>query len=92
MSDNKKILTCKEVNCGKQFIVISQEEKFYQNKNLPLPDQCPACRHKQRMALRNERKLYSRICDKCKTSMLSTYPKSSPYIVYCQKCFWENIG
>ena len=44
------------------------------------------------MALRSERQLYKRPCDKCKESMLSTYPPNAPYQVYCQKCFWENIG
>lgn len=92
MTTEEKILICKEVDCGKQFRVIPQEEKFYEMKKLPLPDQCPACRHKERMALRNERKLYKRECDKCKKQMLSTYPQNAPYTIYCQKCFWENIG
>lgn len=90
MAEEKTILKC--ADCKKEFNVIPQENKFYKDKKLPLPDQCPACRHKLRMSLRNERKLYKRICDKCKTPMLSTYPKEAPYTVYCQKCFWENIG
>lgn len=85
-------LVCQEKSCGKEFIVISAEKKFYEQKELPLPDHCPACRHRQRMALRSERQLYKRTCDKCKESMLSVYPKEAPYVVYCHKCFWENIG
>lgn len=85
-------LTCQEQTCGKEFVVTSAEQKFYQLKTLPNPDHCPACRHRQRMALRSERQLYKRPCDKCKQSMLSTYPPDAPYTVYCQKCFWENIG
>jgi len=85
-------LVCKEPTCGKEFLVVSAEAKFYEQKKLPLPDHCPACRHRQRMALRSERQLYRRPCDKCKQSMLSVYPPEAPYIVYCQKCFWENIG
>lgn len=90
MSDQKTILKC--IDCQKDFKVIPQEKKFYDDKKLPLPDQCPACRHKLRMALRNERQLYKRTCNKCHQSMLSTYPENAPYTVYCQKCFWENIG
>ena len=85
-------LVCKNTSCGKEFIAIAQEVKFYEDKKLPLPDHCPACRHKERMALRNERQLYKRTCDKCSAQMLSTFPKEAPYKVYCQKCFWENIG
>ncbi len=84
-------LTCQNPECGKEFIVIEAEEKFYQEKKLPLPDHCPACRHRQRMALRSERQLYRRSCDKCKQSILSVYPEEAPYVVYCHKCFWENI-
>jgi Zn ribbon nucleic-acid-binding protein len=84
-------LTCKSPDCGKEFIVIASEEKFYEQKNLPLPDHCPACRHKERMALRSERQLYRRTCDKCGKSMLSVYPQEAPYVVYCHACFWANI-
>lgn len=87
-----KKLTCKNSGCKKDFLVIKAEEKFLAKKDLPLPDLCPACRHRQRMALRNERKLYNRVCDFCHEKMLSTTPDTAPYKVYCQKCFWENIG
>ena len=73
-------------------MVIKAEKDFYDRKGLPLPDYCPSCRHKQRMALRSERALYARTCDKCHSKMLSTIPETAPYKVYCQKCFWENIG
>ncbi len=85
-------LTCQDPACGKEFIVISAEAKFYEAKKLPLPDHCPACRHRHRMALRSERQLYKRTCDKCREGMLSVYPPDAPYMVYCHKCFWENIG
>lgn len=83
-------LVCK--HCHKEFLVIPQEKKLYDLKKMPMPDFCPACRHRQRMALRNERKLYSRTCIKCGEAMFSTYPQEAPYKVYCQKCFWENIS
>jgi len=84
--------TCKNEDCKKSFEVIDQEEKFYERKELPLPDICPACRHKQRMALRNERQLHKKKCDKCGEGMLTTFSEEAPYTIYCQKCFWENIG
>lgn len=84
-------LQCQNAECSKEFIVIPQEVAFYEKKKLPLPDHCPACRHRQRMALRSERQLYKRTCDKCKNSMLSVYPPEAPYVVYCHSCFWKNI-
>ena len=86
-----KKLKCQNTNCAKDFLVITAEQKFLAKKDLPLPELCPACRHRQRMALRNERKLYSRACDFCHEKILSTVPETAPYKIYCQKCFWENI-
>lgn len=94
MSESSTInqLVCKNPNCQKQFKVIPQEQKFYELKKLPIPEHCPACRHITRMALRSERKMYKRNCDKCQKSMLSIYPMTAPYKVFCQECFWGNIG
>lgn len=86
----QRTLTCTE--CSKEFLVIPQEATIYNEKRLPLPDQCPACRHKRRMALRNERTLYRRTCAKCGGTMLTTYAPDAPYAIYCQKCFWEDIS
>jgi len=85
-------LTCSTANCGKNFIVITAEAEFYQRKKLPLPTHCPTCRHQHRMALRSERQMYKHECDKCKKQMLSVYPQEAPYTIYCQQCFWEDIG
>ena len=88
---NSVKIFCTNPTCQKEFIVIPQEVLFYEQKKLPLPDHCPACRHRQRMALRSERQLYKRTCDKCKKQIVAIYPESAPYLVYCNPCFWENI-
>ncbi len=92
MITTKNIVTCLSQECGKQFKIIDQEEQFYTSKKLPPPEFCPACRHRQRMALRSERALYQRVCGRCQQPMLSVYPSSAPYTIYCQKCYWENVG
>lgn len=84
------VRNCK--NCSQAFVVIAPEEDFYDQKGLPKPDDCPTCRHRYRMALRSERKLYRRTCAKCTNKTITIYPPDAPYSVYCQKCFWENIG
>lgn len=78
--------------CTRDFMIIDQESRFYQKKQLPLPANCPDCRQKRRLSLRNERKLYKRTCDQCKKEIISTYSQDSKYIVYCQECFWKHIG
>ena len=87
---NSEKVTCKA--CRKEFLIIPQEQTFYQKKGLPKPDNCPECRRKRRLSLRNERKLYKRKCDKCGKDMVSTYAAESSYKVYCQECYWEYLG
>ena len=33
---------CKE--CGKEFLITTGEQKFYAEKQFPLPKRCPICR------------------------------------------------
>lgn len=82
--------TC--VACNKDFLILEQEQAFLQRKDLPLPVECPACRQDKRLAMRNERSLYRRPCNKCGVTIVSTYSPDSPYVVYCQKCYWEYTG
>ena len=78
--------------CGKDFLIIAPEQTFYKRKGLARPENCPSCRQKRRLSLRNERVLYKRICDKCKKEIISTYKADSPYQIYCQECFLQHFG
>jgi len=69
---------------------------FYIENGLPLPTKHPDQRHKERMALRNPRKLYERKCmnEGCKTPeepMYTTYAHDRPEIVYCEECYREEV-
>lgn len=78
--------------CGSDFKLISEEIAFYKKWDILFPAYCPNCRAEQRYKLRSERKMYKRICDSCKNTLISTFPPDSEYIVYCLKCYWKNIG
>ncbi|MBU0706116.1 MAG: zinc-ribbon domain containing protein [Patescibacteria group bacterium] len=82
--------SCKK--CKKTFLIIPQEAAFYATKHLPTPDHCHECRRNRRKGLRNEHKLYNRKCAKCGTGFKTTYSESSPYIIYCEKCYFEAIA
>jgi len=90
MIEKAQKFECKK--CQKEFLVIQQENAFYKKRNLPIPPNCPECRRERRNNLRNKKELFDRKCDKCKIDMLSTYPKESPYIIYCEKCYFNEIG
>ena len=70
--------------------------------NLPLPKFCPNCRHYQRIALRNPFKLWHRKCmcnkknhshkaEKCVVEFETSYAPDRPEIIYCEKCYQQEI-
>lgn len=77
--------------CDDKFELVQAEIEFYKKWNITWPVYCPECRSKQRYALRNERKMYKRICDKCKKTLISTFPNDSKFVVYCLRCWHENL-
>ena len=85
----KQILTCEMT--GKPYKIIPQELKFYREMNIPIPRKCPDQRHKERMALRNPRKLWSRHCAKCQKDIQTTYAPERPEIVYCESCYLKTV-
>jgi hypothetical protein len=75
----------------KPFRIIKQELKFYREHNLPIPRRHPDQRHKDRMALRNPRKLWQRNCMKCNKSIQTTYSPERKEIVYCEECYLKDV-
>jgi hypothetical protein len=92
--------TCNE-QCTEAFKIIASELQFYQRMNLPLPHLCPNCRHYQRLKQRNPLKLWHRqcMCDKenhlhkgkCEVEFETSYAPERPEIVYCEKCYQQEV-
>ena len=85
----QKILLCKIT--GKPYKIIPQELKFYKDMGIPIPRICPDQRHKERMTLRNPRKLWARKCMKCQKDIQTTYAPERPEIVYCEECYLASV-
>lgn len=85
----KQVLLC-EVTC-KPYKVIPQELKLYRQMQVPVPRKCPNQRHKERIALRNPRKLWQRECINCKKSIETSYAPDRPEIVYCNDCYLKTV-
>lgn len=84
-----EILTCKK--CCENYKVMTRELALRQQIGVPLNPYCPECRHADRFQQRNKQKLYNRQCNKCQTSIQTTYSPNQPEIVYCEKCYLETI-
>lgn len=89
-SITEAILACR--SCAKNYKVIAPELKFYRSMGISIPQHCFDCRYRSRFVRRNPRKLYSRHCEKCGESLLSTFSLERPELVYCEKCYLEDIG
>lgn len=79
---------CKQ--CNQQFGTNIEEGSFFKKFSIPLPNLCPNCRQRRRLAFRNTRNLYKRNCDRCKQSTLSIYSDDKKMTVYCQACYRNN--
>ncbi len=85
----KEILTCK--TCHKNYKIIEPELKFYKKMQLPLPVNCPDCRHNHRLSKRNPRKLWQRSCAKCHAPIQTSYAPERPETIYCEACYLKEV-
>ncbi|MDC0358354.1 hypothetical protein OAO01_06010 [Oligoflexia bacterium] len=84
-----KLHSC--AGCGKNFRVINQEAEFYKEMELPLPTICSACRHLGRVALRNPRRLWQRLCNSCDQPITTSFPPHGTEQIYCEKCYHQYL-
>jgi len=90
--DSKKVegaITCSK--CSKAFKTIPQEERFYSQLGIPLPQLCSMCRHKTRAALRNPLTLWERACANCNIPIQTSYASGRPETVYCEICYLAAV-
>jgi hypothetical protein len=77
-------------NCKKEFMIDSEDFKFYERTKVPTPTFCHDCRAQRRFVWRNERTLYKRKCDLCKKNIIGLYPENTPFPVYCYECWYGD--
>ncbi|MFA6076636.1 MAG: hypothetical protein WC735_01005 [Candidatus Paceibacterota bacterium] len=91
-----------EHECTGAFRVIKMEFDFLKRMNIPLPRLCTNCRHYERLVLRNPPRFYNRECmcnknnhthhqGKCTTEFETSYAPDRPEIVYCEKCYQQEV-
>ena len=77
-------------NCKKDFTIEPDDFSFYEKIKVPPPTFCPECRFQRRMSWRNERTLYKRSCDLCKSNFISMYHQDTIFPVYCRECWYSD--
>lgn len=82
------LLTC---DCGRNFKIIVQELSFYQKLHIPIPRNCPLCRHQARMKQRNPLALRETHCAKCHALIQTSFGSARWEILYCEQCYLEAV-
>jgi len=77
--------------CGCCYKIIEGELNILKKLNLSIPRKCPECRRKNRFGLVLPPKLYDRECSKCEKEIKTAYSPDRPEIVYCEKCYQQEV-
>ena len=88
--------------CTTAFKIIKDELNFYRKMNIPLPRLCPNCRTFERLKQRTGMKLYNRKCQcnnsshfhtgtPCPNEFETAYSPDRQEIVYCEKCYQQEV-
>ena len=85
----EKVLTCEA--SSKPYRIIPQELAFYKKQGIPVPQRSPDQRHRDRIALRNPRRMWKRKCVKCETEIQTSYASDRAERVYCEDCYLKEV-
>jgi hypothetical protein len=87
------------INCGEKdsqysvgaYRITPGELAFYRRMDLPLPRVCFDVRHMRRVAKRPPFKIIKRNCNKCNIEVETVYTESCAPIIYCEKCYQQEV-
>ena len=71
--------------------ITPDELSFYRKMDLPLPRVCFDVRHTRRLQKRPPLRTVKRSCSKCNTEVETVYDKNYVPIVYCEKCYQQEV-
>ena len=79
--------------CMGAFKITNDEFTFYKKNNIPIPDKCSNCRYYERFGKILLPKLYHRSCmhEGCINEFETSYAPDRPEIVYCEKCYQQEV-
>ena len=95
-----EILVC--VECKRNYKIVPNELIFYKKMHIPIPRRCFFCRHVNRFKRLNPFKLWHRKCmcnktnhlhgdEPCEVEFETSYAPDRPEIIYCEKCYQQEV-
>jgi hypothetical protein len=92
--DTPKNITNEVIQCStceRAYNINIIEMELLESFNQPVPHSCPNCRYVRRFNRTNKPDLYYRNCAKCNTNIYTPYSPDRPEIVYCEKCYQNEV-
>jgi hypothetical protein len=82
-----------EHHCTKAFRLTKDELSFYKKWQIPISNKCYNCRHYERFKKVLPPKLWHRKCMKegCENEFETSYAPERPEIVYCERCYQQEV-
>lgn len=86
-----EVLVC--IECQRNYKIVQNELNFYRRHFIPIPRKCFYCRNNARIKLENPFKLWHRKCMKegCLNEFETSYAPERPEIIYCEKCYQQEV-
>ena len=79
--------------CTEAYRITKDELSFLKKYGIALPRYCPNCRHYERLQQRNPLRLWHRSCmhEGCNNEFETSYAPDRPEIIYCEKCYQQEV-
>ncbi|MES3031640.1 MAG: hypothetical protein V4699_00145 [Patescibacteria group bacterium] len=71
--------------------ITENELSFYRRMDLPIPRVCFDVRHTRRLKKRPPLKTIKRTCSKCEIEVETVYTENYAPIIYCEKCYQQEV-
>ncbi len=87
------------IECGEKdspysvgaYRITQNELSFYRRMDLPLPRVCFDVRHMKRLSKRPSLQIIKRNCSKCGIEVETVYTENYAPILYCEKCYQQEV-
>ena len=87
------------IECGEKdspysvgaYRITQNELSFYRRMDLPLPRVCFDVRHMRRLDKRPQLKIIKRNCSKCSIEVETVYTEDYAPVLYCEKCYQQEV-
>lgn len=84
-----EILIC--AKCFRNYRLFNRELEFYRKMSIPIPRVCWNCRFIDRIVRRGPYKFWQRNCAKCQKEITTNFAPDRSEIVYCEKCYQQEV-